>query len=368
MRILILNYRDRTHPLAGGAEVHLHRIFQNLVAKGHEVILWTTHYKGAKKEEWIHGIHVIRKGGDIGFAFHVAFGLRKMIRKMKPDILFEDLNKLPFYSPILVPNFPKVIQLHHLWGFSIFKEACFPIAFLVWLHEQMIPILYKKEKFAVVSPSTFYELNHMGIPKSQIVVIYNGIEEEWIDLENSKVKDDYYLWLGRLRKYKGVWIALKAFELYHRKGLPGKLVFAGDGPERKAMERWVRKQGLENSVVILGSVDHDKKKQLLRNALALIQTSFKEGWGLTVVEAVVCGTTTIASRVAGLQDSVNHGETGILVDRGNVAGFAEAMERMQKSPELRKKLELRAKSWVTRFSWEKAAHETLHLLHTVHKE
>ena len=47
MKILVLNYRDRKHPAAGGAERHLHAIFSRLVQKGHQVVLLTTTFPGA---------------------------------------------------------------------------------------------------------------------------------------------------------------------------------------------------------------------------------------------------------------------------------------------------------------------------------
>ncbi len=98
MKILILNYRDITHPLAGGAEVHLHRIFGRIAQLGHSVMLFTTGYKNAKKREIIDGIEIIRCGGDAFFQANVFFKLPGIIKKFKPDIIVEDLNKLPLFS------------------------------------------------------------------------------------------------------------------------------------------------------------------------------------------------------------------------------------------------------------------------------
>jgi len=364
MKILVLNYRDIKHPMAGGAEVHMHRIFGRLASWGHPVRLLTTSFPGAPAREMVDGIDVQRFGGDFLFQVQVALRISRIIREFKPDILVEDLNKLPFYTPIFT-NVPKFIQIHHLWGASIFQEASFPVAAVVWAQERLIPWFYGGLSFAAVSPSTVGELAHMGISLSNISLIYNGSEEEWASVEPQREKGDYFLWLGRLRRYKGVWIALDAFRRFALKHPDTRLVFAGSGPEEAAMRAAVAKWGLQSRVEIRGHVTTDEKRQLLRGAIALIQSSFKEGWGLTVMEAAACGTMSIASRVPGLQDSVREGETGLLFQAGNQGALADLMARVIQRPEERRTLEGAARAFALEFSWEKAAKYTLEALQSV---
>ena len=361
MRILILNYRDAKHPQAGGAEVHLHRIFGRIASWGHPTMLLTTSFPGALERETVDGIEVVRFGSDLLFQVQVALRLRKVIRDFKPDVLVEDLNKLPFYTTLFT-KVPKFIQIHHLWRSSIFHEASFPVAFMVWVQEQLIPWFYKGSAFAAVSPSTVGELQGMGIPGKDISLIYNGCEEDWASLEPVREKSDYYLWLGRLRRYKGVWVALEAFRKFAAKHPDGRLVFAGGGPEEAAMRQAVKNWGLESRVEIRGRVSLDEKRQLLRGALALLQSSFKEGWGLTVIEAGVCGTTSLASRVPGLRDSVKDGVTGLLFEAGDVTALAALMARIQQNPAERQKLEAEARRHAKEFSWDKAASLTFEVL------
>ena len=361
MKILLLNYRDIRHPQAGGAEVHLQRIFGRLASWGHPVLLVTTMFPGALKQENVDGIEVRRFGGDFFFQVQVAFRLRTIIREFQPDIIVEDLNKLPFFTPLLT-NIPKFIQIHHLWKTSIFQEASFPVAFLVWLQERMIPWFYKGLPFAAVSPSTVAELEQLGIPSNDIKLIYNGSEEDWILLEPQREKSDYFLWLGRLRNYKGVWVALEAFRKFAAKSPKGRLIFAGGGPEEAAMRSAIRRWGLEGRVELRGRVSFEEKRDLLRGAIALVQSSFKEGWGLTVIEAGACGTLSLASKVPGLQDSVKDGETGLLFQAGNSTQLAELMLRVVNKPEERHVLEMAARPFALSFSWEKAAKFTLEAL------
>ena len=116
------------------------------------------------------------------------------------------------------------------------------------------------------------------------------------------------------------------------------LYVVGDGPLLKKLPTWIQSHGLEGKVVLTGFVSAARKYELLSSSLALLQTSYKEGWGLTVMEAAQLCKTTIASDVPGLCDSVRDGETGILFPSGDAAACASAMEKIYGDAELRASL------------------------------
>ena len=101
---------------------------------------------------------------------------------------------------------------------------------------------------------------------------------------------------------------------------------------------------------------------MLRHSIALLQTSFKEGWGLTVVEAAKLGITTIASDVPGLRDSVKNGETGLLFPVGDAHTCAAEMDRLYSDDELRSRLAGEARIYADEFRWDTAAELTFELL------
>ena len=366
MNILVVNYRDRLHPAAGGAEKHLHRIFSLIAEAGHKVVLLTTAFAGCKEREVVDGIQVVRKGGDLLFQLTVAMNVRKLDREFNFDVVVEDLNKLPLFTPFLTKK-PVLVQMHHLWRGSIFHEAAFPVAFVVWAFERMIPWFYRKQPFVVVSPSTKRELEEIGIAEDRISVIYNGSDNEDPEVSDvAPVEEEssvpYFLWLSRVHRYKGIWTALEAFEEFAENHPDVKLVVAGDGPLLKKIPAWLKERGLEEHVELWGFVSSEKKKKLLANAVALLQTSFKEGWGLTVVEAAKLGTTTIASDVPGLRDSVRNGETGLLFPVGDAHTCAMEMDRLYSDDDLRTRLSQAAKSYAGEFRWDNAAEQTLDLI------
>ena len=364
------------HPAAGGAEKHLHRIFGKIVEMGHTVVLFTTTFPGAKEREVVDGIQVIRKGGDLMFQLTVALNLKKLDREFDFDVVVEDLNKLPVFAHWFVRK-PLLVQMHHLWRKSIFAEAVFPVAFGVWIFERIIPFFYRTQNFVVVSPSTKKELAEIGVDESRISVIYNGSEMPSVTVplatsaadscENAtnpvtSATTPYFIWLSRVHRYKGIWTALEAFEKFSKSHPEVNLYVVGDGPLLKKLPTWIQSHGLEGKVVLTGFVSAARKYELLSSSLALLQTSYKEGWGLTVMEAAQLCKTTIASDVPGLCDSVRDGETGILFPSGDAAVCASAMEKIYGDAELRASLGKNAKRYALTFSWEKSARETLELL------
>lgn len=335
---------------------------------GHQVVLLTTSFPGAKEREVVDGIQVVRKGGDLLFQLTVAMNIRKLDREFDFDVVVEDLNKLPLFTPFLQKK-PVVVQMHHLWRGSIFHEASFPVAFGVWFFERIIPLFYRKQPFVVVSPSTKRELCEIGIDEDQVAVIYNGSDDcavdTEVDEEESGIDSPYFLWLSRVHRYKGIWTALEAFEEFAEKHQDVNLVVAGDGPVLKDIPAWLEQHNLKDRVVLTGFVSASRKRALLKNATALLQTSYKEGWGLTVVEAAKLGTTTIACDVPGLRDSVRNGETGLLFPVGDKDACAFEMDRVYCDDDLRTRLEEDAKSYADEFRWDTAAELTVNLLQDI---
>ncbi len=104
MKILIINKFCPLHPKAGGAEKNLLEIFSR-IGETHEVMLLSAMFPGAAQEETYRNIHICRIGSDrsenvIRIHIILFFLLGKYLKRLKPDILFEDVSVIPFFSPI----------------------------------------------------------------------------------------------------------------------------------------------------------------------------------------------------------------------------------------------------------------------------
>lgn len=139
----------------------------------------------------------------------------------------------------------------------------------------------------------------------------------------------YLLFVGRLRIRKGVEVLLEA--LRNLQGV--RLLIAGDGEHRDALERKTAEMGLGPAVTFLGRCDAARVRGLLRGAAALVVPSTYEGMPLVVLEAMEAGLPVVASRVSGIPEVVVDGRTGWLVAPEDPKGLARALAEVLDRPD-----------------------------------
>ncbi|MGH7531220.1 MAG: glycosyltransferase family 4 protein [Gemmatimonadales bacterium] len=359
MRILLVNWNDRHNPHAGGAEVHLHELFGRLAGWGHQVDLIASGWRGAAAHAVIDGLRVQRVGGRHSFALFARRAVRGALRRDGYDVVVEDINKLPLFLPALTPV-PFVAIIPHLFGTTAFAEASWPIAAAVWAAERPIPRAYRRAGFHAISESTRDDLVRRGVPPDRIVVIHPGVDSAWYhpDAAVARAERPTFLYLGRLKRYKGVELALRALAAARAVRPDMTLDICGQGDDRSRLERLVARLGLGGTVRFRGFVAEAEKRCLLRSAWALVFPSPKEGWGIANVEAAACGTPALASDSPGLRESVRHGETGYLVPHGDWRALADRMLALAGDPALVERLGRAARAFAEGLSWETAARAT----------
>jgi glycosyltransferase involved in cell wall biosynthesis len=369
VRILVVNWNDRENPQAGGAEIHLHELFGRIATwgRGHEVHLIASGWPGAAPSAVVDGIQVTRIGGRHSFALSARGAVRRALRGTPFDVVVEDINKIPLFLPTLT-RLPLVAIVPHLFGTTAFAEASAPMAAVVWGSELPIPWVYKNAGFHAISESTRDDLVRRGVPTEQIVVIHPGVDSQAYrpDPATPRATRPTFLYLGRLKRYKGVEFAIRAVAAARTTRPDITLDICGQGDDRPRLERLAAEHGLRDAVRFLGYVSDDEKRRLLRRAWAVVFPSPKEGWGITNVEAAACGTPALASDSPGLRESVQHGVTGYLVPHGDVPALADRMLALAADTSLVERLGHAARRFAEGLSWDSAAHATLaHIEKTV---
>jgi glycosyltransferase involved in cell wall biosynthesis len=356
MRVLMLNERDLTHPLAGGVEVHLEEIGSRLhAAHGIELTVLCTAYPGGAADETRRGIRYLRFGNRFTYYAELPRRARRELKHAGHELVIENLSKLLFFSQAYLPGVPKLALVHHLFGWSAFRQVQAPIAAFVVATEALLPIVYRRWPFVVVSPSTRDDLVRRGIPPANIRVIPNGIDHEVYRPGSSGAEEDLVVFVGRLEHYKGIDVLLDAWPLV-RAGRPtAQLAIVGAGSVEAQVRERSQAPANGGSVRLLGFVSEADKVSWLQRATVVVQPSYKEGWGLTVLEAAACGAPSIATDVPGLRDAVRHGKTGLLVPAGEARSLARAIAEVLGSPALRADLASEARAWSQRFTWDSAA-------------
>jgi glycosyltransferase involved in cell wall biosynthesis len=364
MKVLAFNWRDRTHPQAGGAEKNIHEFGKRLVDAGHDFTLCCGMYKGAEKEEMIDGFRVVRRGGN--FSVYLTAPITYMLEKrsFRPDVIIDDINGIPFFTPLYTRG-PRIGLFHHRVGEIFKKELPFPLHHLgLFLEDRLFPRFYRKYEMVTVSPSSMSELVNLGFSNEKIHIVHNGVEtKKYTPSFEDRDEKPTLCYVGRLKRYKRVEILLRAVKRLSEDFPDIRLRVAGKGDDAERLEEMAKELGMEDHVEFLGFITSEEKLDLLRRSWVFAMPSEKEGWGITGLEANACGTPVVAFDVPGLRDSVKHGISGLLAKDDD--GFHNAIGSILSDDELRRTLSHSAREWSLNYDWDVSAVKMIKLLEGV---
>ncbi len=361
MKIFLINWQDRRNPLSGGAEIHLHEIFGRIAEKGNETTLLCCSFPDAKKTEFVDGINVVRVGRRSTFNFYVTSACKSLLAKTDYDIVIDNINKIPFFTPLYIP-LPLLVIGYHFFGTAIYRETNPAFASYVYFAEKLIPKVYKNELFSVLSKSTKDELVNWGIPEKKIYIISPAVNPEFAPQFRSKSKTPLIAYLGRIKKYKCVDILLYAMHKIVTRIPSARLIIIGTGDYLRPLAALTKRLKLEDYVEFKGFVPEREKKGILQSAWVVVNTSLKEGWGITNIEANACGTPVIASNSPGLRDSISDGRTGFLLEHGDLNALVHRLLQIIEDRSLREGLAKNAVLWAKQFTWNRAADDMYELM------
>ncbi|MCC7423959.1 MAG: glycosyltransferase [Planctomycetaceae bacterium] len=190
-----------------------------------------------------------------------------------------------------------------------------------------------------------------GFAESRVGVVYNGVDldavganretarravRDELDLEESFV----ILQIARLNRLKDHPTALAAFERVLTERPDARLVLAGDGDERAAIESIIRDKGLQPFVRVLGT--RRDVPQLLAAADVFLLSSISEGIPLTLIEAMGAEVPIVSTDVGGISEMIRHGTTGFLAPAGDAAGLARYLLQLANDAALRRQFAMAA--------------------------
>lgn len=367
----MVSWRGPHHPRAGGAETVAHEHAKYWMSKGHTVTLFTSCYENAKKDEIIDGIRILRRGGEIlgsklEFITWYLFSNKEIY-----DIVIDEFHGIPFFTPLFIKA-KKIAFIHevtkNIWLYNPWPKPFYylPVLFGTLFEPLIFKYLYKDIPFMTVSESTKKDLLSFGICKENIYVVKNGTEQ-FTNKNVKKEKRKTAIFLGALAKDKGIEDALHAFSEINKKDKDWQfwIVGKGDSTYQSRLSSQIIQLGIEENTKFWGFVSHDEKFDLLNRAHVLINPSYREGWGLTVIEAASVGTPTIGYDVPGLQDSIINGKTGILCESNTSISLSNNTINLVSDKALYKTISRNAFTWSKSFSWQKSGKMSLQVLFTI---
>jgi len=289
--------------------------------------------------------------------------LAREVVQHKPDVLFIPAHVLPFVLPVRrLPT--SVVTIHDL-GYHYFPDA-HPGLQRFYLQWSTRWSALAATSLIAVSRATAQDLAHFyGTPAQKIQVIYEAHTPTLLGSDSPIMpawQRPYALYVGTIQPRKNLARMIEAYaKLHESQPLAWDLVIAGgNGWFSAGLEAQVKTLGLAERIHFSGYVADKELPTLYANARFFCFPSLFEGFGLPVLEAQSYGAPVMTANNSSLPEIA--GDAALLVDPTDIDAIADAMLRLSQDEALRQHLIAAGYRNVQRFSWAKAAQETLAVL------
>ena len=291
-----------------------------------------------------------------------ALPLRLFLSNSKPDVFFTPTHYAPLFSPC--PTAISIMDLSYLHFPELFaKKDLYQLT--NWTKQS---VKKAKKIFAISKFSKNDIINSYRVRDRDVVVTYPGIKAnnsniktQNMDILKKKYKLDrpYILFVGTLQPRKNIVKLIEAFSKLDKKDID--LVVVGKkGWLYEDILAAPGKFGVLERVKFLDFVRDEELPLFYRHALCFVMPSLYEGFGLPVLEAMREGCPVLASDVSSLPEA--GGDAALYFNPGDVSDIAAKIERVIGDEDLRKEMVEKGYKQIKKFSWEKAAGETLKVL------
>ncbi len=191
-----------------------------------------------------------------------------------------------------------------------------------------------------VSKAIQREAEGLGLKTDHSRVIYPAVAPNFFSPSASRERDQTYgiVTTGTLIWPKGYEYALLAIRQLVDRALPVRFNIIGDGPERQRLLYTVHDLGLQDHVHMHGSLTPEQVRDQLQAADVFLLSSLSEGISNAVLEAMACGLPIVTTDCGGMREAVTHGVEGYVVPTRDPQSMAEALARLWKSPDLRRRM------------------------------
>lgn len=356
-RVHVLAWRDLDDAEAGGSENHADEFMRRWQEAGLSVMHRTSHAVGRPRVDQRHGYDVVRRGGRMSVFPRVA--VSETLGRMGPyDALVEIWNGVPWLSPVWCRK-PRILILHHIHGPMWNQMFPRPIAALGRAIEtRLAPPLYRRTPTVTTSTDTHEELLHLGWKPELVTTGPVGVDD-FFSPGGPKTDHPSVLAVGRQAPVKRFVDLLEQVRVARGRVPNLTLTLVGDGPERGAIEEWVRAHEA-TWVTLAGRIGQEELRDHYRRSWIVASASLAEGWGLALTEAAGCGTPAVATDISGHRCSVLHDRTGILAP---LERLGDSIAEVLANDGLRARLSRDAESRARTLTWDALAAGVLEPLH-----
>ncbi len=355
MKIAHYSYDHVNNPRCGGGGAFRELMIHRNLASRHTISCFCGAFKGSRfyTED---GIHFSFLGSGANYLLsRITFSFFATIHSLfvKSDVIIIGYS---VFSPVLTFLFRRkktIVEFYHLTGNQPFRKysvfGIFP-----WLAERFA--LQYGRHYITLTDSMAEFINTRYANKNACAA-YTGYDTA-IDSKDQS-DDNYILYFGRIDiRMKGIDILINAYEEIASKFPKHLLKIAGRGSERdiKWLENRITRSTVKERIIFHKNVPLSEKYTLFHQATFVCMPSRFEGWCISAIEAGASSKATLGTQIMGLQDSIKHNETGILVPVEDRSALAEKMTLLLRDKSLRANLGKNGHQWSKNFTWDKVSH------------
>ena len=334
-----------------GAAKFFKGIYEYLKDQGHKVTLLTAKWDKEINDPNIYQIKIIKK--RFLWLPHFLIGVFKYLRAHEFDIIHGNASKGAL--PIILSNKKKFIATIHDLGPFETRFTLIPI------EKNLIKLAVKKATNITTCSGSIKKQIKYYIPEvnaEKIFNLYSAIEDKFKPYpEEAKylksklnIEGPILLYLGRIAQYKGVDDIIKAYEIA-KKVIPNLNLVIGGKPDFSSQKNYQIWKNKYQEIKFIGFVSPEEIPIYYTMADIFITYSYaSEGFGLTPIEAIACGTPVICSSIPAYKEVLK--DNAVFVPPRKPKLLAEDIIKLLKNDNLRKNLTLKAKEFIKRYSWE----------------
>jgi len=292
--------------------------------------------------------------------------LGMMLEREKPELVHAHSHLyLTTYTAIKAANrmgIPSIVTVH---GVSADRNLAVNLLQKLYLRSLGTRIFQSSTRIVCLTRADAKQVLRLGGPASKIRVIPNAVNAEMFKPFPKKEQDNLVVWIGRFVPEKGLKILIEAAKHVRSHINDVKFILVGDGPLRNELEHLIKVRGLTNHMSLIGPLKHEEVADVLAKASIFTFPSIKEGMPKAVLEAMAAGKAVVASDIPGMDEIIESGFNGVLVQPRNASALGDTIIALLNDKRLRKSLGRNARQAVIKhFSWD----NVLSLLSGVYEE
>jgi glycosyltransferase involved in cell wall biosynthesis len=331
----------------GGAERALVTLLPELARGGQRVAVAALSEPYDLADELVlAGVPVHRLGDARGSFWRTSRRLRRLVRTEGFDVLHGHLFVASVHVA-LARGVQRVVTLHNL-GYDSYPARTMRQRGLFAAHAVLMR--HRVDRLVAVSEAVAdHHASHLRVPAQSITVMPNALPDRpgpEIRPDDAAVRRSFgiaprvplVVLPGRFVPEKNQGQLVEAARAMASAGSEVAFVLVGDGPTAAAVQRDIHDKGLDDTVIVHGTVAHETLMRLLSVADVVTLVSTHEGSPLAIAEAMQLGRCVLATSVGGLPELVQHGSTGILVPPGQLSDYVEALATLLADAGLRDSL------------------------------